>query len=108
MPGFDGGGPAGEGPMTGWGRGYCNPGNAGYGGPVPRRGYGGMGFGRGFRGGAGFGRGFGRGYVQGYAPYHAAYPVSVPDELEMLKQQAESVKSTLDAINTRISELEKE
>ncbi len=23
MPGFDGTGPRGEGPMTGWGRGYC-------------------------------------------------------------------------------------
>lgn len=23
MPGFDGSGPAGGGPMTGWGRGYC-------------------------------------------------------------------------------------
>ena len=25
MPGFDGTGPAGRGPMTGGGRGYCNP-----------------------------------------------------------------------------------
>ena len=35
MPGFDGTGPWGEGPMTGGARGYCNPGWGGYG-----RGYG--------------------------------------------------------------------
>jgi len=29
MPGFDGTGPLGRGPMTGGGRGYCNPANAG-------------------------------------------------------------------------------
>jgi len=30
MPGFDGTGPAGRGPMTGGGRGYCSPYGPGY------------------------------------------------------------------------------
>lgn len=82
MPGFDGTGPMGQGPMTGGARGPCNPANraaggvgrAAYTGPGrpyraassagrPRwglRGFRGRGF-RGGRGGAGFGRGHGRG-----------------------------------------------
>lgn len=80
MPGFNGTGPAGMGPMTGGGRGFCNPSGAAYG-PAPAWGPGysgagyGMGFGRGrdFSGGyrPGFGRGFrpgvggGRGYGRG-------------------------------------------
>ena len=85
MPGFDGTGPRGMGPMTGGGRGFCNPYYAGgrppfmgaypystpYGaGYVPPYGagystpyggypYGPFGFGRGFGGGRGFGRGRG-------------------------------------------------
>jgi hypothetical protein len=88
MPGFDGTGPAGRGPMTGGGRGWCNPYNAGYTGyqpygppyaaPVgpayaygpgrPRWGLGwgfggrGRGFGRGRGWGAGRGIGRGRGW----------------------------------------------
>ena len=76
MPGFDGTGPAGMGPMTGWGRGYCGTsptsvyGQA-YQGPIFGRGFGrGPGFGRarGNRGGfgPGFGRGRGYGYGRGY------------------------------------------
>ena len=85
MPGFDGTGPMGAGPMTGWSRGYCNPsGLTGYGpvtahGPpvfLPRyRGFAyrpnpGLGFGRG-RGfgrdhGWFFGRGYGRGFGRGF------------------------------------------
>lgn len=53
MPGFDGTGPAGQGPMTGRGMGYCGPsGNPGYARPLGlgfRRGWGGRGRGRGFR-----------------------------------------------------------
>jgi hypothetical protein len=90
MPGFDGTGPRGMGPMTGGGRGFCNPYYAGartpfmgaypYGRPsayAPPYGasfynpygaspyvpYGGFGFGRGFGGGRGFG--FGRGFGGG-------------------------------------------
>ena len=51
MPGFDGTGPAAGGPMTGWGRGYCNS-AASYGleRSLPRRGVGlSYGRGRGYR-----------------------------------------------------------
>ena len=117
MPGFDGTGPGGGGPMTGGGRGFCNPaGNPGYG-------YG-RGFGRGFRGGrgagAGWGRGYGRGFAQGgyppawggsYGPnynpnYNPNYGTNPEDELSMLKGDAEAVKKELDAINRRIQDLE--
>ncbi|MDY7031917.1 MAG: DUF5320 domain-containing protein [Thermodesulfobacteriota bacterium] len=77
MPGFDGTGPRGFGPMTGRGMGRCNPRfqgmetpyggypyGQGYGYPPPYGAapYGGFGWGGGFRRGFGFGRGFGRGF----------------------------------------------
>jgi hypothetical protein len=93
MPGFDGTGPRGMGPMTGGARGFCNPYYAGarmpymgtypYGRPYGSgyapsyAGYGyapyganpylPFGFGRGFGGGRGigWGRGFGRGFGRG-------------------------------------------
>ena len=87
MPGFDGTGPRGMGPMTGGGRGYCNPYASAYG---LRTGYGfrpgyGASFGRPFWGGGGFGRGrgyraagyavprgYGYGFRQPYVPYYAS------------------------------------
>ncbi len=43
MPGFDGTGPMGAGPMTGGGRGYCNPSLTTYGPAIlPRSGRGGV------------------------------------------------------------------
>jgi len=71
MPGFDGTGPMGGGPMTGWGRGYCNSFGVNYGAP-PAGGPGYWGAGRGFGWGRGFGRRFlgwfgrGRGYGRGF------------------------------------------
>jgi len=75
MPGGDGTGPMGFGPMTGRAAGYC----AGF--PVPGfmnpwggGGFWGRGRGRGF--GGGWGRGFGRGWGRGWgwgAPYGAGY-----------------------------------
>lgn len=65
MPGFDGTGPAGMGPMTGWGLGYCNPYYADYGpAPMPNPGYWVPSYGRGFGRGPGFGRG--RGFRRGF------------------------------------------
>ena len=111
MPGFDRSGPLGAGPMTGGRRGLCNTGNIAY---MPRYLFGwgpgrGMGFGRGFRGGYGqyMRRGFCRlpaWYGQGY---FGGYPDNAAEELDMLKAQAVSVKTTLDTINPRIAELEK-
>ncbi|MBN1851004.1 MAG: DUF5320 domain-containing protein [Deltaproteobacteria bacterium] len=123
MPGFDGTGPWGQGPMTGGARGYCNPAGYAYGPPVYGRGYG-MGWGRGFRGG--FGRGYGRGMGYGrgfgrrwayppyggwygsasYAPYGNPYNMTPEEEVNMLRDDAGAIKSELDAINKRIEELE--
>ena len=122
MPRFDGTGPQGMGPMTGRGAGYC----AGYdvpayGNPMPGRGFG-MGWGRG--GGRGRGRRWRHWYYAtgvpgwarfGYAPAWGApaapygpyaAPPTPEQETEFLKSQAEWLKEQLDAITSRIEELE--
>jgi hypothetical protein len=75
MPGFDGAGPRGMGPMTGGGRGFCNPYGAAYGNSFGMAARGGMGRGMGMRRGAGMGRGMGRGmrypFAYGTNPYAA-------------------------------------
>ncbi len=114
MPGFDGTGPWGRGPMTGGGRGFCNPVGRGSG-CFGRSG------GRGFRrgGGQGFGpgRGFGRGYW-GQAYYDAPYtdspwaanpydsPISRDQEIDFLQNQAQAIKKDLEDIEARIGELQ--
>ncbi len=113
MPGFDGTGPAGGGPMTGGGRGYCNPeASFGFGRSGPRR-------------GVGFGYGRGRGYRHmfwetglprwarrrsdwwGSDPYRET-SFSREDEVRMLKEDAEALKDDLNAIERRMNELEAE
>ena len=138
MPAGDRTGPAGMGPMTGRGTGYCgsydapdwanwSPGRRFYG-------QGGRGFrGRGGRwGGSGFGRGGGGwGYRHWYhatglprlargqrfagfgVPPAVAYgapdaPPSREQEVEILKDEAEWLKEQLDAINQRMDELSEE
>jgi hypothetical protein len=97
MPGFDGTGPMGMGPMTGGGRGFCSP----------------WGIGAGIRA---YGLLYRRGY--GY-PYYTAGPVvpgakpyapriSREQELGFLKQQAEAMRAELKSIEARIKELAKE
>ena len=119
MPGFDGTGPMGGGPMTGGGRGLCTPYGRSYAGSGYGRGRGFRGgFGPGFGGGRGYGRGFGgRGYYppQGgwygpaYAPpYGSPYPMNPEDEVNALKDEATYLKGEIDAINKRIEELESE
>ena len=127
MPGGDGTGPAGFGPMTGRAAGFCAGYSApGYANPVGGRGY----WGRGYRGG-GRGRrnwyyasglpGWVRanqgmpawgGYAGGYtAERYAGSPpaaVSPQQQQEALKQQAEYLQQSLDDINKRIEELENE
>jgi hypothetical protein len=98
MPGFDGTGPAGFGPMTGGGRGFCvEPGWRGY----PRYGRGG-GYGRGWRHrfwATGIpGRGWWR------APY--GYPDLTPqEESEWLKQEAAGLEKELEAVRQQLEEL---
>ena len=129
MPGGDGTGPAGMGPMTGRAAGFC----AGYAAPGHMNPVGGRGFwGRGRGGGWGRG-GWGRrnwyhatgltgwqraqmGYPAfgGVAPVAPAYappsgqPLSPQRELEALKGQAEYFEDALDGIRKRIAELESE
>jgi len=116
MPGFDGTGPRGEGSMTGGGFGYCGPGATGYGRPMGR-GFGqgrGLrrGYGPGFGGGRGYGRGLGRRSFQPsgegwYGPaYGSPYAMNSNEEVAMLQDEANALKSELNAITRRIEELE--
>jgi len=107
MPGGDRSGPRGMGPMTGRAAGVC----AGYPGPgsfnpIRGRGYGmgrGGGWGRGWRG-----QGFAYGPAWG-APRWGYEPVAVPaDEAEWLRTQANALQQQLDAINSRLDEIEPE
>jgi len=70
-----------------------------------------MGFRRGRGGGYGPGRGFGyRGYG-GYPPppaFGPAYPMSSVDEMAMLQAEANAIKVSLESIQNRIAELEKD
>ena len=131
MPGGDGTGPGGMGPMTGRAAGYC-AGYAvpGFANPIAGRGFGGFG-----RGGGGWGRrnrfyatgltGWqraGYGYPAygvppaGYAASAPAAPYGVPfaptmsaqQELDQLKGQAEYFEDALDGIKKRIEEIEAE
>ncbi len=114
MPGGNGTGPAGMGPMTGRGAGYC----AGY--SIP--GYANAVAGRGFGGGRGFGRGrgfggggfgwarggyaapaFGAG-AYGQVPFNQAG--SPQQEVDGLKNQAKYLEDALDGIKSRIEELQ--
>ena len=113
MPWGDRTGPAGMGPMTGRGAGYCRgfhqPG-------AMTPGFGrGMGLGR----GRGFGRGFGRGRGPGFGrfggmmppPYYAYGPgyepaISLDEEKSMLQQEVKSLREALSALERRIAELD--
>ena len=116
MPGGDGTGPGGMGPMTGRAAGFC----AGY--PVP--GYanpvGGRGMGMSWGRGRGRGRGFGwagagygmpawggaaNPYAYGGVPF--APTMTAEQELDGLKQQAEYFQDALDEISKRIEEFQK-
>ena len=82
----------------------CNPSGTGN---QPFYGYGrGMAFRRGGRGGFGRFRSPGWGFGGRFVPGGFAYSSS--SELEMLKAEAESAKSALNAINQRIAELEQQ
>ncbi|MBN2138695.1 MAG: DUF5320 domain-containing protein [Sedimentisphaerales bacterium] len=124
MPGGDGTGPAGMGPMTGRAAGYC----AGYSVPGYMNFVGGRGrFGIGRRGGGGWGRrnwyyatglprwarvGYGMpAYSGGANPYaYGAAPmgpsITPQQELDGLKGQAEYFEDSLAGIKKRIEELE--
>lgn len=107
MPGFDGTGPWGMGPMTGGGRGFCSPAGFGRARGAGRR----LGLGR----ARGMGRGFGSrwGYPgAGWTPAYrgpAAYAprMSGEEELDLLQSRAESIRREIQEIEARMSEIEK-
>lgn len=131
MPGGDGTGPGGMGPMTGRAAGYCAGYTVpGYMNPVMGRGFG-FGFGRGGGRGGGWGRrnwyyatgltgwqraglgypaggGYGGGMPFYGASYNAPYAPTKEQELNMLKSQSEYLEDQLGGINKRIQELEAE
>lgn len=123
MPGGDGTGPLGMGPMTGRSAGFCaGYGIPGYANPIPGRGTGFWGMGRGFFGG---GRGWRHVYYAtglpgwmrfgGYPaiPYvpqpYATQPympqMTPEQELEYLKNQSQFIQNTLEEIKKRMDEL---
>lgn len=87
MPGFDGTGPEGRGPMTGGGRGYCNPRGwrAGLQGNLPRQ---------------------TTPYRRNYGLRWSAPPPVSEEELGFLKNQAHSLNNELKVLEARIRELE--
>jgi hypothetical protein len=91
MPGFDGTGPSGMGPMTGGGRGFCHPWGA-----IPRH--------------YGFPRpayyAFPRYGTYGFRPF--APWVNREQELEFLKGQAEALRGELREVETQIGKLSAE
>jgi hypothetical protein len=107
MPGGDGTGPVGMGPMTGRAAGFC----AGY--PTP--GYMSPAGGRGF-----WGRGRGGGWGRRHWFYATGLPFwaraaqgffgapSAEQEREVLRQQSQRLQESLDAINRRLEDLEKQ
>lgn len=109
MPGGDGTGPAGMGPMTGRGAGYCTDPTRPFSGSRS-----GMGFGRGRGFGAGrFGRCrfFGRGFQTG--PYYGQggfSPVEPDPEVErrFLEETSRTLQAQLDQVKNRLKKIEPE
>lgn len=85
MPGLDGTGPMGMGPMTGGGRGFCSPWGVRAGWP-PYSGRGGYAYGY-------PGRRFGTGYL------------TRDQQIEHLRDEAEALRRTLDRMEARIRDL---
>ena len=137
MPGGDRTGPMGMGPMTGRAAGFCaGYGAPGYANAIPGQGFGRGFWGRGWRGGGRGWGGGGRGWRHMYyatglpgwmrfgwpaPPMAAAWgaepwaygppapgPMPREQELQVLRDHAEALKSQLDQISARIEELEKE
>jgi len=92
MPGFDGTGPRGMGPMTGGGRGFCSP----WGISTAPRGY-----------GAYPRTGYGHPYYSGVGISPPSYGGSMTpaQELDFLRNQAQIAKGQLEQIEARIREL---
>lgn len=77
MPNFNGTGPLGQGPGSGWGRGPC-------GGGMARR------------------RGWGRGWFGGF---FGQPKMTEKEEAEMLSEEAKALEQELEEVKTRLSQL---
>ncbi len=111
MAGGDGNGPAGRGPMTGRGMGYCvGQAPVGVGGGLGRgmargaRGYGGFGRGAGF----GMGRGVGMGQGVGRFAQPGLRPMTALEEADLLRMEEQQLNNSLHEIKNRLSKLESE
>ncbi|ORC36953.1 hypothetical protein B4O97_04835 [Marispirochaeta aestuarii] len=98
MPGFDGTGPAGMGPMSGWGMGYCGTGYS-------RGRFAGRGF---FRGGRGFARGMGRGRGAAWGAAYAWGPVTGDDQAEFLRRRADLLEEELAETRRVLQEMDEQ
>jgi len=103
MPGFDGRGPMGAGPLTGKGRGRCGNADVVYGRRFFRNR--GLSVGMGY-GGRGYGPGFGR-WGGGYESPYGLSQMNTVMEIDALKAEAVSMRNALEMINREISNLEK-
>ena len=110
MPQGDRTGPKGQGSRTGRSSGLCS----GYDTPGFTKGYEGQGRGFGIGRGMRQGRGFGRSSMtnNAFSGLTKGFPwissLSKEEEIKILKSQADSLKSSQQAIEKRIEELEKE
>lgn len=95
MPGFDGTGPRGQGPMTGGGFGRCGGATAGYG----------SGVGRGF--GRGMNRGYGRCGFFGRGSSNWGGPVPAPDEKTFLESRLQWLEQETAAVQERLNGIQK-
>ena len=91
MPGFDGTGPRGLGPMTGGGRGFCSPWGIR---AVPGSYY-------------PHGVGYPHPYYGVYRPEPPAPRMSREQELEFLKTEAQNLRDELKELEARIGQLSK-
>ena len=96
MPGGNGTGPQGRGPLTGRGMGNCSGSNASNSASYGR----GFGFGAGRGGGRGGGRGFGRGFNRGFG-WGYQYPVQITPE-----EQARNLENEKIYLRDRLKEVE--
>ncbi len=101
MPGLDRGGPMGDGPMNGRGRGFCNTLNTGN----SKRFVGGS-YGQGSKRCFGLGMGMRHGFCWGYSWHVPLLHSETPEEIDVLRSQAESIKSVLNDLQERIKNLE--
>jgi hypothetical protein len=119
MPGFNGTGPMGRGPMTGGGRGYCTPSGRGSEQVANRGNLGGRGLGRGF--GQGFGR---KRSMEGWRPdrldgfagpgndnelqnQRSIHAGNISNEAESLRMEIEGLKNTLEGVRKSIAYLQR-